>query len=447
VTWRTLVVPEDHLLDAFRSREFRYFWAGLAVSSVGAWMQVFALGILVVQIAVRDGVPELAPLYLGLIGLARAVPGIPLTLVAGAVADRVDRRRILFITQTTMAVNALVLAILAYLGLANLAAVFVAATIQSAAFAFDNPARQSIVPRIVPMPFYPSAIGLQSAAFNGASIIGPLLAGVLFIPIGIGGLLLVNAFSFAAILGALFAIPRIPPAARPSHGLLASVREGARYVRANPVLAWIITISGTVFVAAGPASALLPALAGESLVNGISWLSLLLTAFGAGSFTAAFAVMNVGRIRSLGTIFVIAAMLNGIFLFLFAVTLQPLVALAFAYAAGLGGTLMAGMGNNMLQATTSDAYRGRVMSLWGFLFIGLMPVGQLALGTLGSLLGIHAALAIGGVVAFSAGLYAMVRLPALREWRAPAHRHVDEVPSVVGLGAPSIVLGETTTLK
>jgi hypothetical protein len=87
------------------------------------------------------------------------------------------------------------------------------------------------------------------------------------------------------------------------------------------------------------------------------------------------------------------------------------------------------------------------MSLWGLLFIGLMPVGQLALGTLGSLLGIHAALAIGGVVAFAAGLYAAVRLPALREWRAPAHTHVDEVPSVVGLGAPSIAIGETTTLK
>ena len=402
-------------------------------------MQVFALGILVVQIAARDGVPELAPFYLGLMGLARAVPGIPCTLIAGAVADRVDRRRILFISQTTMALTALVLAVLAYLGLANLVAVLVAATIQSAAFAFDNPARQSIVPRIVPMHFYPSAIGLQSAAFNGASIIGPLFAGLLFIPIGVAGLLLVNAVSFAAILGALFVLPRIPPAARPSHGLFRSVLEGARYVRANPVLVWIITISGTVFVVAGPAGALLPALAGESLFNGISWLSLLLSAFGAGAFTAAFAVMNVGRIRSLGTIFVIAAMLNGVFLFLFAVTLQPLAALAFAYVAGLGGTLMAGMGNNMLQSTVDDAYRGRVMSLWGLLFIGLMPLGQLVLGALGTLFDIHSALAFGGVIAFSAGLYAAVRLPTLREWRSPAHRH-----AIAAAQTPTVAVGQPT---
>ena len=217
-------------------------------------MQVFALGILVVQIADRDGHPELAPFYLGLMGLARALPGIPGTVIAGAVADRVDRRRILFITQTTMAISALALATLAYLGMASLPVVLVAATIQAAAFSFDNPARQSIVPRIVPLPFFPSAIGLQSAAFNGAAIIGPLLAGVLFVPIGIGGLLLVNALSFAAVLGALFVMPRVPPAARPVHGILHSVLEGARYIKADPVLVWIITISGSILGEQNPVS-------------------------------------------------------------------------------------------------------------------------------------------------------------------------------------------------
>src|SRR5439155_26627900 len=108
---------------------------------------------------------------------------------------------------TTRAIPAHALPALADPGRAHLAGVLVAATIQAAAFAFDNPARQSIVPRIVPLPFFPSAIGLQSAAFNGAAIIGPLLAGILFVPIGIGGLMLVNALSFVAVLGALFVMP------------------------------------------------------------------------------------------------------------------------------------------------------------------------------------------------------------------------------------------------
>jgi len=111
--------------------------------------------------------------------------------------------------------------------------------------------------------------------------------------------------------------------------------------------------------------------------------------------------------------------------------------LAFAFLTGFAGTLMAGMGNNMLQATTEDAYRGRVMSLWAVLFIGLMPIGQLALGTLGTLLGIHAALAIGGAVALASGVYATLRVPALREWRAPAHTETIVPPATVAVGQPT----------
>src|SRR5438105_3949484 len=337
-------------------------------------MQVFALGILVVQIADREGKPELAPLYLGLMGLARAVPGLAFTLLAGAVADRVDRRRLLIITQSTMALNAAVLAVLTYLGLANLAEVLAAATIQSAAFAFDNPSRQSMVPRLVPLPFLPSAIGLQSAAFNGASILGPVFAGLLYVPIGVPGLLAVNAISFGAILGALKVIPAVPPAVRPSASIVQSIAQGARYIRADRTLVWILVTVGTIFVMAGPTSALLPAVAGESLWDGWSLLSVLLAALGAGSFAASFVTMNVARVRSLGTVFVAAAVTNSVMLILFAITADPEWALVFAFVTGLGGTLMAGMGNNMLQATVDDSYRGRVMSVWAITVIGLLPV-------------------------------------------------------------------------
>ena len=426
------------MLDAFRFRDFRNLWIGLTVSNIGSWMQIFALGILVVQIAERDGAPELAPLYLGLTGLARAVPGVALTLIAGAVADRVDRRRILFFTQSTMALNAAVLAVLVYLGVANLASVLIAAVVQSAAFAFDNPSRQSMIPRIVPIAILPSAIGLQSAAMNGSSVIGPLIAGVLYLPIGISGLLAANAISFGAILLALATMPAIPPLGRATASVLSSVAEGARYLRAEPLRVWILVISGTVFVTAGPASALLPAIAGEKLISGMSWLSLLLTAMGGGAFIGAFTVMNVGRFRSLGRVFVYAGMLNGAALVTFALTAQPLAAMAFAFITGFGGTLMAGMGNNMLQANTADAYRGRVMSVWSFTFVGLMPMGQLALGALGSLLGIHAALAVGGAMTFGACAYAMFRVKAVRDWKTPRRKHAPATPATVVVGAPNL---------
>jgi len=389
-------------------------------------MQIFALGILVVQIADREGAPELAPFYLGLAGLARAVPGLLLTLLAGAVADRVDRRRLLLITQSTMALNAAALAVLTFSGNANIPIVLVGSAIQSAAFAFDNPARQSMVPRLVPLPMLPSAIGMQSAVFNGASIIGPLLAGLLFLPIGIPGLLAVNAISFAAIIGALVLMKPLPPLGSRGASLLASVAEGARYVRRNPTLVWILAVSGTVFSTVGPMGQLLPAVAGESLYHGMSWLSLLLTALGLGAFTGALFVMNVGRFRRLGRLFVAGAIVKGAGLVAFALTSEPVVSLVVAYVTGLSGTLMAGMGNNILQATTADHYRGRVMSLWGLLFIGIMPVGQLALGVLGSLLGIHTSLFVGGAVALAAGVYAWRRVPAVVNWRAPSRPHLEE---------------------
>ena len=425
------------MLEAFRSRDFRYLWVGLTVSNVGAWMQVFALGLLVVHIAERDGKPELAPFYLGLIGLARAVPGLVFTLVAGAVADRVDRRRLLLVTQTTMALNAGALALIAFMGVANLWHVLVVGIIGSAAFAFDNPSRQSMVPRIVPLRVMPSAIGLQSASFNAASVIGPVLAGILYVPIGIPGLLAANALSFTAIIAALWVMPALPPVSASTHSLLASIRQGASYVRGDRHLLWILVIVATISVFAGPTSALLPAVAGESMWNGMSWLSLLLGAMGAGSFAASFVTMSVGRVRSLGVIFVIAALGNGVMLTLFALSTDPIAALVFSFGVGFAGTLLAGMGNNMLQATTDDAYRGRVMSLWAFTFVGLMPIGQLALGVLGSLLGIHSALVIGGAISLGAGVYTLFRLRLLREWRAPVRRIEVAASTTVAVGQPT----------
>jgi MFS family permease len=211
-------------------------------------------------------------------------------------------------------------------------------------------------------------------------------------------------------------------------------------VRKNATLVWILVVSGTVFSTVGPMGQLLPAVAGESLYNGVSWLSLLLTALGLGAFTGALFVMNVARFRRLGRLFVFGAAVNGAGLVAFSVTSAPVMSLVIAYVVGLSGTLMAGMGNNILQATTADAYRGRVMSLWGILFIGIMPIGQLVLGVLGSLLGIHTSLFVGGAVALSAGVYAARRVPAVVNWRAPSRPHLEA-------GEPVLAPAGVTTLK
>ena len=407
-------------------------------------MQIFALGILLVQLAERDGGIGLAPFYLGLTGLARAVPGLALTLIAGAVADRTDRRRLLLLTQGVMSVNASLLALVTLAGVVTLMDVMLAAAVQSAAFAFDAPGRHSMLPRLVPVKALSSAIGLQSAAFNGAQVVGPLLAGVLYFPLGVAGLLIVNAASFAVILIALVLMRPVPRLGAPTHSILGSVADGMRYLSRNTRASWLLALTATALFATGSFTALLPAVAGDEIYRGVSWLALLLSATGLGALTGSFALMRLGRSRHVGRLYTGATIVNGLAIVFFALSLRPGFALATAFAAGLAATLMAGLANGMLQSTIADEYRGRVMSFFSFQFIALTPAGQLILGALGTPLGIHAALIAAGSVAFVVGLFGAIRVHVVRDWRPV--REPAQPPAPAGLPA-NITLGEATALK
>ncbi|MGH2499054.1 MAG: MFS transporter, partial [Candidatus Limnocylindria bacterium] len=192
------------MFAAFRYRDYRLFWMGHTVSNIGTWMEMLGQGWLVVLLAINDGSPQLAPFYLGLVGLARAVPGLGLSLIAGAVADRSDRRQLLLITQVAACLLALLLGTLVATNTVTVAAVILIATIRSSVFSFDVPSRQSLVPRLVPRHHLMSAIGLNQASFNGPQIVGPALGGIL---IGVTGsvapLFFVNAATYLAVVIAL----------------------------------------------------------------------------------------------------------------------------------------------------------------------------------------------------------------------------------------------------
>src|SRR5256886_9202707 len=160
-------------LAALLYRDFRLFWIGLLVSNIGTWMQQFGLGWLVVQLAIRDATPQLAPLYLGFVGLARAVPGLAFGLFGGVVADRADRRRLLIVTQTSAAIVAAVLAFLTITDRINIVEIVLLSAMNSIIFSFDAPTRQAMVPRLVPESQLMSAIGPNSAAFHGPTPLCP----------------------------------------------------------------------------------------------------------------------------------------------------------------------------------------------------------------------------------------------------------------------------------
>jgi MFS family permease len=402
-------------IAALEYRDFRLFWIGLVVSNTGTWMQQFGLGWLVVQLAIRDGAPQLAPFYLGLVGLARAVPGLAFGLFGGVVADRADRRRLLIITQTSAAIVAAVLGALTIADRINIVEVVLLSALNSIIFSFDAPTRQAMVPRLVSDKELMSAIGLNSAAFNGATLVGPLIGGVLIIPFGVGGLMMINAFTYIAIVGALL-LMRPQPATEPTRhlSLLESIREGLSFIRGDPVLRWVVALSIATALLTRPYIQLLPAEA-QFLGVGALELSWLLAASGSGALAGALVTASLGSWRRRGALLVGAALAHGTLLMVFGTQHTVLGAMLFVALTSLAVMVFLGMANTLMQTRTPDVLRGRVMSVHTMVFMGFMPLGQMLLGSLGTLAGINNAFLVGGVLVTLLAAYAALRVSALRE--------------------------------
>jgi MFS family permease len=406
--------------SAFAHRDFRLFWIGLVVSNIGTWMQQFGLGWLVVQLAIKDGVPHLAPFYLGLVGLSRALPGLAFGLFGGVAADRADRRRLLLVTQSSAAVSAAVLATLAISGQINIVEIVLISALNSIIFSFDAPTRQAMVPRLVSDRELMSAIGLNSAAFNGATLVGPLLGGVLIIPFGVGGLMMINAITYLAIVAALL-LMRPQPVIEygPRLSLLASIKEGISFIRGDPVLRWVVALSVATALLTRPYIQLLPAEA-QLLGVGAIELSWLLAASGAGALGGALLTASLGGWKRRGALLVGAAFAHGTLLTFFGLQHSVVGAMVFVGLTSLAVMVFMGMANTLMQTRTPDALRGRVMSVQTMVFIGFMPLGQMLLGSVGTLVGINNAFLVGGVIVTLLAGYAALRGSALREAVASA---------------------------
>ncbi len=408
---------------ALRYRDFRLFWIGMVVSNVGSWMQLYALGYLVVQLAIRDGVPQLAPFYIGVLGLARALPSLAFGLFGGVVADRADRRKLLLLTQVAATLNALAIAILTITERINIVEVVVIGAIGSTIFSFDAPTRQAMVPRLVRDRDLVSAIGLNSVAFNGAQLAGPVLGGILYIPFGLGGLFMINALSFSAVIAALILMAPVPAAARQRDvTVLRSIREGLGYVRHDVVVRWIIILTAAAALLTRPWIQLLPAFTEQILRVGAVELSWLMGASGFGALGGALVTASLGNLRRRGLILVISASAMAALVAVFALQRSLLIALPLLALVGFATMLFMGMANTLVQTRTPDHLRGRVMSVHTMVFLGVMPLGTLFLGALGTVVGVDVALFAGALAVLALVLYAAARVAPLRDavatWRS-----------------------------
>jgi MFS family permease len=382
---------------ALQHRNFTLLWSGLIVSNVGTWMQNVAQGWLVLQLTN-------SPVWLGFLGLSFALPMIFLPLVGGVVADHVDRIRLLYFTQTGQMLTALALAILCWTGLVNVWYILGAAFINSALLAFDNPARQALVPDLVPPQHLMNALSLNSASYNGAALFGPALAGVLLSPVGAGGLFFINAVSYLAVIFALMGVRNVRrhSGADQRLALGKEIMSGLSYAwRVRFILA-LLGLSALAAVFGRSYQNLLPVFARDIWKGGEVGYGILLSAAGGGALIGAFWLASFRHLKRQGAVMIASGLVFSLCLVLFAVSPSLLLGGILLFIGGLASTVYGTMIATFIQVTVPNQIRGRLMSLYAITLIGLPSLGALGSGflaqQLGGLQGAPRAVLIGGAL-------------------------------------------------
>jgi MFS family permease len=376
-------------LRALAHRDFRLFCSGQVVSQVGTWMQSVAQAWLVLELT--D-----SPLRLGLVGTLQFTPILLLSVVAGVLADRLPKRRLLVATQSVMGAQALTLAILVTSGQVRYWHVAVLAAVYGLANALDNPARQSFVAEMVGRADLPSAIALNSAIFNSARVVGPALAGLAIARWGTATAFAVNALSFVAVITALLALrTEGAPRARDDRRLGSEIAEGVAYALRTPRILLVLGLVLVVSVFLFNNNVMVPLLARQGLGQDAHGFGLLMAALGVGAVTGALTLARgLGR-PSVPSLILPALVLATATITLSLVTRFGVAAALLAVMGFCGIRVMAGA-NTSHQLTVPDELRGRIMGLHMLVFAGMSPFGAFMLGALAERFGIRTTLAVAG---------------------------------------------------
>jgi len=396
------------IFRALRNPNFRLFWSGNFLSNIGTWMQNVAQGWLVLTLTG-------SAFWLGVVGFAGSIPFLIFTLFGGVVADRVNKRRLLLVTQSIMMVLAFVLAALAWFKdssgrpLITVWELVLLSFLNGMAMAMNAPSYQALVPRLVPREDLTNAIALNSAQFNMSRILGPTLGGYAMALVGVAGNFFLNGVSFLAVLWALTRIRY--PEQEPSHypGLFASLSEGFAYVRGNKQMRVLVWMTAWVSFFGIPFITFIPYFARIQLHTDETGLGWLMAASGLGAVCGAVTVAALGKVRHRGAVVTIGgvAFFSAIIAFCYSHTFA--LSQCLLLVEGYSAILMISSFNVAIQHLASDQMRGRVMSIYATCFLGLPPLGALLAGEMSRHVPTPHALAAMAAVAATvfAGTYAV----------------------------------------
>ncbi len=345
---------------------------------------------------IRDlsGVPD--PMALGGIGLARILPVIIFSIIGGAVADNYNRRNILFVTQSILALQALVLAYLTFSGSITIQYIYILTAIQASAMAFDLPARQSLVPNLVPRDILPSAFSMNTIAFNVGAIGGPLLFG--FVPeSALGYAYIINSISFVAVLIALFLMGDVPQNVNQAGGInISAMWDGVRFIFKRPLISSTMLMD---FIATFFASAntMLPIVARDILNVGKTGFVWLTSAQAIGSVGAGLVVSQFPKIRKQGQLFFGSILIFGLATILFGFSTTFTLAMIALFLIGAADAVSTVIRNTIRQMQTPDHIRGRMTSVSQIFFMGGPQLGEVEAGLVAVAFGVPFAIISGGV--------------------------------------------------
>ncbi len=387
-------------LRALASRDFRVYYAGTLVSQVCMWMQTVTQSWLVLQLTH-------SPFLLGLIATLQFGPILLFSVFAGILADRLTKRKILMFTQAVQGSLALSLGLLVWSGHARYWAVAVMAVMWGMMSALDQPTRQSFIMELVGRQHLTSAVGMNSASFNTARIVGPAVAGVLIARVGLFAAFLLNALAFLVSIGALTRIPGRPPIPRASAvPVLEEIAEGIAYAARTPTVRFILGLQVVVSFCVFNFSVYVPLLASGVLGLGSEGFGFLMASLGIGAVTAGLSLGALGSREPPPGLIATALGLACLGLLGLAVTRAFWPAAVLLATVGLTGTFVVAGCNTSLQLAAPDALRGRIMSLYTLLSGGIFPLSALFVGAVSEAAGVSRAFAVSGTL----GLVALALL-------------------------------------
>lgn len=377
--------------SALSFRDFRLFWFGQIISLSGTWMQSVAQGWLVYSLTK-------SPFYLGIVAAANALPILLFTLIGGVIADRFQKRNLLLITQGLSIIPAIMLGILTSMGIATVWHVAVLAFFLGTINAIDIPVRQSFLAEMVGKGHIVNAIALNSAAFNGARIIGPMIAGLTISYLGIPACFFLNAASFIAVITALSRMQIKGEIKAVHEGVLSDVMKGFTFIRESRQSMHVILLI-TVFSLVGlPYISLLPVFAEEVFHMGAKGLGFLVGASGIGALAAALGIAVKGDIKNKTRFMSFAGVCFSVALFVFSFSDIFLVSLVVIMLGGWGMVSYLAAANSYLQVSVPDELRGRVMSVYSFVFLGTVPIGNAIMGLVADNIGTPNAVSVAGII-------------------------------------------------